>query len=306
MMQEINNNEITWIHFTNLDDEDILYLQEKFNIPPIAIEDFVMPTIRPKTTSHENCLFLTLLVPLFDTTIKTTYSSEVNFILTKTHIITGTGKNDTIFQLNSFFETLKENKGKRKIFMSDTPAHLFRSLLEMLLESCFPRIDNITKKINTIEHNVFQGNEKAMVREISFIKRDILNFRKTLMPQRAVLESLANQKTQLLPTPLLPFFHELTGVSIRIWNTLENNKETIESLEKTNESLLSFKINDKMRIITIFSTILLPTTLYANIFGMNTGNVPLVESSVGFWTHLFVMVCISFFTYLLFKLRKWI
>jgi len=302
-MREIQTPSVTWVNFTSPDEEDILYLQEKFDIHPLAIEEFVTPTFRPKTTLYENCIFLTLHIPLYDNEARTTYPGEVDIVLTKTHVITG--HNTSIYQLEKLFDTLEKNIGKRRLYMSETPAHLLYTLMEELLESCFPRLDNITKKIDSIEDHVFRGNEKAMVKEISFVKRDILNFRRTLMPQRSVLESLANNKNSFIPASLTPYLHDLVSTNIRLWNTLENNKETIESLEDTNESLLSFKINEKMRIITIFSAILLPMTLYANVLGINV-TIPFQNTDNAFWLHLSTMFTISFFTYLLFKWKKWI
>ncbi|QQS61662.1 MAG: magnesium transporter CorA family protein [Candidatus Moraniibacteriota bacterium] len=306
MFQEIHTKNVNWIHFNKPNEKDIEYLQENFNINPLAVEDFLLPTIRAKSILYENCFFLTILLPLYDTKIKTTYSGELNFIITKDHLVTGVGQGGEIQQLDDFFSLLERNIGKRRLYMSESPAHLLCALLETLLESCFPRLDNITKKIDTIEHHVFQGNEKAMVKEISYVKRDILNFRRTLMPQRSVLESLASQKTHLIPEILSSRLRELSDTSLRLWNALENDKETVESLEKTNESLLSFKLNEKMRIITLFSTILLPMTFYANILGMNVSKIPFDTKPSAFFLHLIIMALISIFTYLFFRWRKWV
>jgi len=304
MMREVQTKSVTWINISRPDEADILYLQENFDIHPLTIEEFVTPTFRPKTTSYGNCLFLTIHIPLYDQEARTTYPGEVDIVLTKTHLITG--HNTEIYHLEQLFQTMQNNVGKRRLFMSDSPAHLLYTVLETLLESCFPRLDNVERKIDNIEDHVFKGNEKAMVKEISFVKRDILNFRRTLKPQRSVLESLATKETAFIPKELIPYFNDLIGTNIRLWNTLESNKETIESLEDTNESLLSFKINEKVRIITIFSAILLPMTLYANIFGMNMGDTPFTESSHSFAIHLAIMFGISVLTFFLFKWRKWI
>lgn len=306
MFQEIHTKNLTWIHFKELNEKDMDHLQENFDIHPSAIENFIIPTIRAKSILYENCFFLTLLIPLYDAKTRTIYSGEANFILTKNHLVTGVGQGGRIHELENFFSLLESNIGKRRLYMDKTPAHLLSTVLEILLESCFPRLDTITHTINDIEHHVFQGNEKAMVKKISYVKRDILNFQRTLMPQRSVLESLASQKTPLISEDLSPRLQELSATSARLWSALENDKETIESLEKTNESLLSFKLNEKMRIITLFSTILLPMTFYANIFGMNIEKAPLSEHPLAFLFHAIIMALISIFTYIFFKWRKWV
>jgi magnesium transporter len=304
MMREVKTKFVTWINITRPDNDDIRYLQENFDIHPLTIEEFVTPTFRPKTTSYGNCLFLTIHIPLYDQEARTTYPGEVDIVLTKTHLITG--HNTEIYHLEQLFESVNENIGKRRLLMSDTPAHLLYTVLQTLLESCFPRLDNIERKIDAIEDHIFKGNEKAMVREISFVKRDILNFRRTLKPQRSILESLAVKETTFIPKELIPYFNDLVSTNIRIWSTLESSKETIESLEDTNESLLSFKINEKVRVITFFSAILLPITIYANIFGMNMDNASIINNPHNFIFHISVMLALSLITFLFFKLRKWI
>jgi magnesium transporter len=301
-MKSVRFKKITWIDFGSPSADDILYLQENFDIHPLAIEEFTTPTFRPKATEYHNCLFLTIRLPLFDVKTRTTYPEELDIIITKDHLITGHEK--PIYQLDDFFHTLEESDGKRRLYMSETPAHLLYHLLEILLESCFPKLDHISRNLDEIEENVFDGKEKEMVFEISVVKRDILNFRRTLKPQRSILESIVQKDSNLIPQELKPYYQDLIGTNIRIWNSLESDKETIESLEETNNSLLSNKLALTMKILTVFSAIMLPMTVYSNIMSMST-NIPLHMNPFGFWIHVVIMLSISIFTILLFKVKKW-
>lgn len=303
-MKTVSFSKVTWIDFSQPNEQDVSFLQENFDIHPLAVEEFMTPTFRPKATRYENCLFLTLHVPLFDPVRRTTYAGEVDIILTKDHLITGHW--ERIAQLETLFASLEKSAGKRRLHMNETPAHLLYPLLESLLESCFPRLDNIVRKIDEVEDEVFNGNEKEMLQEISLVKRDILNFRRTLMPQRSILESLAQKETPFVAKDLTPFFQDLVGTNIRLWNTLQSAKETIESLESTNESLLSNKLNEKMRVITIFSVILLPATIYANILGMNPSTPIDTQEGPYFWIHITIIALIALGTLILFKWKKWI
>jgi magnesium transporter len=189
--------------------------------------------------------------------------------------------------------------------MSDSPGRLLHDLLEMLLESCFPKLDHISRKLDFVEREIFAGNEKEMVLEISVVKRDILNFRRTMKPQRSVLESLAQKDYSLIEPALKPYFQDLIGTNIRIWNNLESSKETVESLEETNNSLLSNKLNLTMKVLTIFSAIFLPITVYSNILAMSA-DIPFGKNPFGFWIHLAIMLLIVFLTMILFKIKKWL
>lgn len=302
-MKSIEFKNVTWIDFDNPSGDDVLYLQENFDIHPLAIQEFVTPTYRPKATKYEKCLFLTIHIPLFDAKSRTTYPGELDIVLTKDHLITG--HNDEIYQLSDFFNKLEESEGKRRIYMDESPSHLMYSLIEILLESCFPRLDHIHKKLENIEEQVFSGKEKEMVYEISIVKRDILNFRRTLKPQRSIIESLAQMENNLIAPELKPYFQDLVGTNIRLWNALESNKETIESMEETNNSLLSNKLDLTMKVLTVFSAIMMPMTVYSNIMSMST-NIPLHANPNGFWFHTGVMLAISLFTIILFRARKWL
>jgi len=302
-MKKVSFQKTTWIDFENPGADDVLYLQENFDIHPLAIEEFMTPTLRPKATQYHNCLFLTVHIPLFDTATRTTFPGELDIVLTKDHLITG--HTQDIYQLTEFFKLLESSEGKRRLYMNETPAHLLYHLLEILLESCFPKLDHVVQKIDHIEEEIFKGNESEMVVEISIVKRDILNFRRTLKPQRSVLESLSQGKMKLVPEELKPYFQDLIGTNIRIWNTLESTKETIESLEETNNSLLSNKLDTTMKVLTIFSAVLLPMTVYSNILAMSA-DIPFGKNPHAFWIHSIIMLSLAFLTITVFKRKNWI
>ncbi len=302
-MKSVSFKNVTWIDFSNPGADDVVYLQEHFDIHPLAIEEFVTPTFRPKATKYHNCLYLTIHIPLFDVQSRTTYPGEIDIVVTKDHLITG--HMNEIYQFDDFFSNLEKSEGKRRIYMDKSPAHLIYYILEMLLESCFPRLDHIHEKLVDIEEQVFNGKEKEMVEEISLVKRDVLNFRRTLKPQRHVIESLAQMESELLPADLRPYFQDLVGTNIRLWNALESNKETIESMEETNNSLLSNKLNSTMKILTVFSAIMMPMTVYSNILAM-TADIPFGKSPHAFAIHVSIMLVISGLTMILFRVKKWL
>ncbi len=301
-MRTITFKNFSWLDFEKPDKTDTDYLQDNFNIHPLAIEEFVTPTIRPKATEYKNCVFLTVHIPLYDVKERTTYSGELDIVITENTLITGHSHN--IYQLTDFFNKLHNSEGQRRIYMRETPAHLLYHLLEILIDSCFPRLDRIHKNIDDIERHVFNGDEKEMVREISIAKRDVLNFRRALKPQRSILESLAQMDTKFIPIELRAYYQDLIGTNIRLWSSLESAKETIESLEETNNSLLSNKLNLTMKVLTIFSAIMLPMTVYSNILAMSA-DIPFGNNPYGFWIHMGIMLVISLFTVIIFKFKKW-
>ena len=124
-------------------------------------------------------------------------------------------------------------------------------------------------KLERIEDEIFEGRSSEIVRDISEVKQEIINFRKIVRPQRAVLRDLERTKQRYLQEELEIYFDDISDAAERIWDTLENYKEVVEGLESTNEAVLSHRLNDSFRILTAASVVLLPLTLIASIFGMN-------------------------------------
>jgi magnesium transporter len=302
-MQEVKSAKIKWIDIMEPNADDVLSIQKKYKLHPLVVEEFSTPTLRPKASEYESCMYLAIHVPLFDTINKTTYPGEIDIVICGGTLITAHDKD--IYQLTEIFKDLKASGKQREKYMSTSPGALLHSLMEMLLESCFPKLDHITKKLDYIEEEIFAGHEKEMVLELSLVKRDILNFRRTMKPQRSVFESLAQKEYHLIESNLKAYFQDLVGTNVRVWNALESAKETVESLEATNNSLLSNKLNMTMKVLTIFSAIMLPLTVYSNIMSMSV-TVPLHASPLAFWFHVGMMLVLAVVTYALFKLRKWL
>ena len=302
-MNIVKSDKIKWINIKEPNADDILKIQKMYNLHPLVIEEFSTPTIRPKASEFDNCLHLAVHIPLYDLENKTTYPAEVDIVICEDTLITAHEKD--IFQLTEFFSLLKKSETKRNLYMSKSPAALLHYILEMLLESCFPKLDHISEKLDKVEEEIFAGNEKEMVIEISVVKRDILNFRRTLKPQRTVFDSLAQKDYKFIEPSLRPYFQDLVGTNIRIWNNLESTKETIESLEATNNSLLSNKLDMTMKVLTLFSAVLLPLTVYSNILAMSA-RIPFGDNPNGFWIHMSIMLVLGLITITIFKIKNWI
>ncbi len=126
------------------------------------------------------------------------------------------------------------------------------------------------------------------MRDITNAKQEIINFRKVVRPQRAALKDLERTK-RYIPEDLDIYFDDVNDASERVWDMLENFKEVVEGLESTNESVLSHRVNDVLRVLTAFSVIVLPLTLIASTFGMNV-HFPGSGGEAAFWVILGVML----------------
>jgi magnesium transporter len=145
------------------------------------------------------------------------------------------------------------------------------------------------------------------VRDISNVKQEIINFRKVIRPQRPVLRDLERVKERYLSPDmdLEIYFDDIVDAHERIWDMLENYKEVVEALEETNESVISHRVNDILRVLTSISVIVLPLTLLASIWGMNV-RVPGQGNLTDFYVIAGVMVILLVGMVAFFRKRGWL
>ena len=175
--------------------------------------------------------------------------------------------------------------------------YLLYRIVDDCFDYCFPMLRKIGNKLDALEDDIFADDSSDdLVRDISNAKQEIINFRKVIRPQRAVLRDLERTKQRYLAEDLEVYFDDIVDASERIWDMLENFKEVIEALEDTNESVLSHRVNEVLRVLTAFSVIVLPLTLVASIFGMNVGlpggGDPASGAHTAFWVIVGVMIAV--------------
>ncbi len=304
-MKTIEHNKLTWINIEDPTSEDVLFLKEKFNLHPLVLSEFTSPSQRPRAEEFDNCLYIVLHIPLFNQRTELSYSGELDIVITKNHVITSHAAEN--IPIKSIIKEFQENSAFKQKAFSQSAGFLFYSIMERLLSASFPKLDHVNEKMNDIEEGIFMGYEKEMVKSISVIKRDILTFRRSIKPQRGILESLVQKKYKLLENDLNEYFQELIGINIRAWNALENIQEIIKSLEETNSALLSHKINDVMRLLTAVSLITFTLSVTTGIFSMLPfTSFALAESQLMFWIIIGFMTIITITALAVFKKKRWL
>ncbi len=305
MKQDIKASKFTWIDINKPSEHDIKYLKKRFSIHPLVLDELINPSPRPRVEPHQNYVFMVLYYPMYNVETRETSSRELNIIVSKKAIITS--HHQTIPPLKTLFDNCKFQKQARKTYLSEGTGQILYYVLSAFWKNCFKKLEKINERIDNIQKDIFSGKEKEMVLEISLVKTDIINFWRIIEPQKEVVESLLKEGLEFFGKPLLPYFSDILGTYERVSNALETKKETILALEDTNQSLLSTRINEIMKILTIFSVILLPLTLIASIWGMNFPlSLPLTDSPIGFWTISGIMLVISIIMIIYFRKKKWL
>jgi len=304
MIKEIKNKDITWINIINPNKNAVQFLKKQYHIAPGVLRDFLPAIKRPKVEDYDDYLFVVIHFPVFNPETRTTTSTELDIILFRNTLITSHYSH--LPELKKVFEKCEKDPAVRNYYMQKDAVCMLYLILDKLIDTRMPMLDHIDDHIDAIEAKMFTGDEKKLLQEIAFVKHDIIGFRKSLKPQRSVLESLSHFTPKISPNDYRREITEVIGSNIKAWNTLENHKEMIEALEQTNESIFSHKLNDTMKILTAFSVMVLPLTLIASIFGINTTvGMPFMQEEYGFEIILCLMAIVSLICFIYFKYKRW-
>jgi magnesium transporter len=277
---ELSANGLTWIHLDAPTQEEATALAERFGWHPLDVEDVVSKRQRPKVDEYDEYRFVVLHFPVYDKAIQRLNAGELDVFLGPDYLVTL--PTVELLPVTRLFQRCIDEAELREGLFSKGSGYLLYHVLDDLFDYCFPILDKIGHKLDTIEDDIDEGRFEEIVRDISRAKQEIISYRKIVKPQRPTLRLLERHVERFLPEDLELYFDDLVDASERIWDILDNYKEVVEALEGTNEAALSHRQNDVLRVLTIFSVLLLPLTLIASIFGMNV-DFPGFGTAAAFW-----------------------
>jgi magnesium transporter len=303
-MRETHKEEIIWHDISSPQEKDIQFVKETFNPHPVILEELKTPSSRQKVEVYGDFLYLVLHFPVYDRIKKTSLPVEVDILAKEKEVITA--HYEDVEPLKDLIEKCKVSPGFKSLCLGETSAEFIYKLIENIFEFGQRQIRHISEKVTAISEGIFSGREKDMIKEISVAKRDILDFRRILRHMQWTLESLEKKSEGFFGVEKKVFFDDLLGDYSRLWNIAENYKDTIESLEITNQTLLSSKIDEVMRLISILAFLLAPFTVVGTLFQINTQFTPLIGSPYDWWIAFILMVAGSVMLYIYFKRRGWL
>ena len=266
------------------------WLEEHFNFHGLDLEDVLSRNERPKIDEYPDYLFIVLHFPIFDRAVGRLNAGELDIFVGPDFLITI--PNQPLQPVEYLFERCRAKEELRDQIFSKGSGYLLYRIVDDSFDYCFPMLRKIENKLDAVEEEIFSGHAEEVVRDISNVKQEIINFRKVIRPQRPVLRDLEGVKGRFLAPDLdlEIYFDDVVDAHERIWDLLENYKEVVEALEDTNESLISHRVNDILRVLTAISVIVLPLTMIASIFGMNVGLPGGGDPSDGFSASFLIII----------------
>jgi magnesium transporter len=286
---ELSANGLTWVHLDAPTKEEATALAERFGWHPLDVEDVLSKRQRPKVDEYADYRFVVLHFPVYDKAVQRLNAGELDVFLGPDYLVTL--PTVELLPVTRLFQRCLDDPELRENLFAKGSGYLLYHVLDDLFDYCFPILDKIGHKLDRIEDDIDEGQSEEIVRDISKAKQEIISYRKIVKPQRPTLRLLERHVERFLPEDLELYFDDLVDASERIWDILDNYKEVVEALEATNESAISHRQNDVLRVLTIFSVLLLPLTLIASILGMNV-DFPGSGTAAAFWVIVVAMVSV--------------
>jgi magnesium transporter len=294
---------LRWINIERPRQIDRAWLEEHFDFHPLDYEDVFSRNQRPKVDEYDGYLFVVLHFPVFDKRVNRLNAAELDIFVGPDFLITL--PNESLAPLQYVFDRCRTNEDVREDMFNKGAGYLLYKVVDACVDASFPMLRKMGLKLERLEQAIFDEEaNREIVRDLSNAKQEIINFRKIVRPQRVALKDLERTK-RYVTGELDIYFDDINDASERVWDMLENFKEVIEGLENTNESVLSHRLNDSIRVLTAFSVIMLPLTLIASVLGMNVG-VPGQGSIHAFWITIAVMLSVLTGMILWFRRRGWL
>ena len=300
---ELATNGLTWIHLDRPDQVAVERLAERFGWHVLDVEDVLSKRQRPKIDEYPEYLFAVLHFPVYDKAIQRLNAAELDVFLGPDYLVTL--PNVELLPVARLYGRCEEDEALRERLFQKGSGRLLYEVLDDLFDYCFPILDKIGHKLDTVEDQMFEGRAEDVVRDLSNVKQEIISYRKIIKPERATLRQLERRVERFLPEELDLYFDDIVDGAERIWDLLDNYKEVVEALEDTNESVISHRQNDVLRVLTVISTVALPLTLIASIFGMNV-DFPGFGGASAFWLVIAVMLATAISMVGFFRYKRWL
>lgn len=278
---------LTWINIERPTEKETKYLAERYPFHSLDLDDVLSRQQRPKIDQYEDYLFLVLHFPIFNKEQRVMTASQLSVFIGQDYLITlHSGGLKPLVKL--FRECQIKDEWCKEYFGSGSGFLLYR-IIDRLVDYSIPITNKMLFNVEEVEDEIFSGQKRDTVREISMLRRDVISFRRIIWPMRAVLGGLEPRVRRFSDRDMSVYFGDVIDHMDKIWDALDEYKEIIEGLSSTYDSLSSHRTNEVIRLLTVIAIILLPITVVASIYGMNIP-LPFQDSDFAF---LFVVIMMA-------------
>ncbi len=302
MYSRYEHEGLIWIDLESPTRDEVAQIIEEFQIAPLIAEELLFPSTKPRAELYERYMYLVLHFPALRHSHKTR-EQEVDFIIGQRFLITT--HYDVIDPLHKFAKIFEVHSILEKDEVDDHAGFLFFYMLKKLYKAVEHELEYVRHEMSLIEEHIFSDQQVEMVVAISRSARDLLNLRQMIEPHREVLQSIEADAPKLFGNEFSPYLRALSNEYYRVHNHVMRELESLHELRETNNSLLTTRQNETMKVFTILAFVTLPLSLIAEVFSMDSANTPIISAPFGFWIIIGIMVFAAVLMFWYFRRKRW-
>ncbi len=301
MINQLVIGKLRWIHIPIANESNMNFLRENFDFHPLDIDDCEAKTQRPKIDIYDNYRFLILHFPYFDKAIKFVKTKEVKIFWGPDYVITL----GTHWVIRTLFAKTKEEADIDVDELPNTSDVLIYSILESLIKESQKLFKLIEDSLEHISTDMFDKKAEKTIERISITRKNLILLNTAFKPQLRLFQKFESGIIRGFTPGLEDYWGNILDSYQKIWDSIEDYQELIQGLSLTFDSLQANKTNEIMKVLTVFSTVLLPLTFITGLFGMNV-ELPMQHNHNAFIILVLGMILIIFALLFYFRKRRWI
>ena len=302
MIETVKIGTLRWSHIVRPTDEDLQILKDHFHFHPLDLEDCrTTTTLRPKIDIYDDYYFMILHFPGFDLTNTFIDIKELKFFWGKDFLIS-IGKSHWLVK-DLFNQEKNQASGIQKLEVGTSDALLYR-IIEHVMKDTLILMDKIDKAVDISGKSLFSKKAEKTIERISITRKNIILLNTIIKPQLLLFNKLQSGAIKGFAENMQDYWGNILDYYQRIYDMVEDDAELIRGYSMTFDSLQVNKTNEVMKILTLVSSILLPLTFIASLYGMNI-KLPIQEHPQSFIIVASAMVIIAIGMVIYFKIRKW-
>lgn len=281
-------------------DEDVLL--NVFRFHPLTVEDCRENRHYPKIEEFPGYLYFIVHGVRADTSSDRFNTIELDGFLGPNYVITY--HHDEFRSINSVKQLLRTSP----VICRRGAGYLLHQILDRIVDYYSPVLDDFDNRIDELEAKIFEGrsSNNQMLSDIMNIKRSVLRLRRISVKQLDVLLRISRGEFELIPQALLPFYRDIYDHLVRVTDLAESYRDLITGLLDAHLSVVSNRLNEVMKVLTIFSAIMLPLTFIVGVYGMNFEHMPELHSQYGYFVVWGVMITVALGMLIFFRKRGWL
>lgn len=293
--------QITWASVCGLHETDFLkQVGEKFKIHSLVLEDILNVDTRPKIEITDDYLFIVMKLVLFNAEQKILETEQVSFILGRSFLFSFSERTDEIF--NPIKDRINSHLGKIRKRGID---YLLYALMDIVVDHYFLALEKVEERIEILDDEVINRTEKSHIESIYNLRNLLLLIRRSIYPLREIVNQLIKDDGDLLDESIEPYLRDLYDHTIHITETIEQQREVTNGLMEIYLSMMSNKMNEVMKVLTVIATIFIPLTFIVGIYGMNFPNMPEMNWPWAYFAVWGVMMAVVGAMIFYFRKKNW-